>query len=49
MSYRTSLVGVAGTWVANRRTEMIRKCGAANADQWDAHLDSDIPWSVWRN
>jgi hypothetical protein len=28
---------------------MIRKCGAANADQWDTRLDLGIPWSLWRN
>jgi hypothetical protein len=28
---------------------MIRKCGAANANQWDARLDSSIPWSLGRN
>jgi hypothetical protein len=28
---------------------MIRKCGAANADQWDARVDSGIPWSLWQN
>jgi hypothetical protein len=28
---------------------MICKCGAANADEWDARLDSGIPWSLWRN
>jgi hypothetical protein len=29
--------------------EMIRKCRTANADKWDARLDSGIPWSLWRN
>jgi hypothetical protein len=33
----------------SHRAEMIRKCGAANANQWDARLDSRIPWSLWRN
>jgi hypothetical protein len=28
---------------------MIRKCSAANTDEWDARLDSGTPWSLWRN
>jgi hypothetical protein len=43
---RTFSAGVAGTWMAKCRAEMIRQCGVAHAGQWDTHLDSGACWSL---